>query len=60
MSGGSGDFRRVAQVIFEVKSPPNLFDSLVGLGGPGAPMISPPNSHYIGGPESVKNIGGPR
>jgi hypothetical protein len=28
-----------------------------GLGGSGAPLISPPNSHFIGGPESVKILG---
>ena len=28
--------------------------------GSGAPLISPPTSNFIGGPESEKNIGGPR
>ena len=30
---------------------------LGGLGGSGAPLISPPNGHFIGGPESVKILG---
>ena len=30
------------------------------VGRLGAPLLSPPNSHFIGGPESVKNIGDPR
>ena len=31
-----------------------------GLGGSGSPIIGTPSSHFIGGSESVKNIGGPR
>ena len=31
-----------------------------GSGGSRAPLISPPNGHFIGSPESIKNIWGPR
>ena len=42
-----------------VITPQNIFrhPHRGGLGGLGAPLISPPTSHFIGGPESVKIFG---
>ena len=45
---------------------PKIFDqwglewSIGGARGLGAPIISTPISHFIGGSESVKNMGGQR
>ena len=41
-----------------VLTPQNIFQPPIGgLGGWGAPPIRLPNSHFIGGPESVKLLG---
>ena len=37
-----------------VITPPKIF---WGSGGSGAPLISPTNGYFIGGPESVKTLG---
>ena len=41
-------------------APQKYFGPPIGGLGSGAPLIGTPISHFIGGSESVKNIGGPR
>ena len=46
----------------EVKlTPPKFFfsPSIAGVRGSGAPLISPPSSHFIGGSESLQILGVP-
>ena len=52
-------FDSIVVILFISNNPPKIYfgPPIGGLGGSGAPLISPPNSHFIGGPESVKILG---